>query len=128
VFTKRNRDTDIVQMSKETYQELLWHVLFRGTDTFFMWSSEDQFPEETRLVHEVYAASQQYNEFIEKGYPVTFDIPDKPGTVISGLALNNQVLIRRTDFCTDHSPVEILVGTKVLTIGYAPGVCKIYNL
>lgn len=118
----------IPQMTEQAYQELLWHMLFRGTDTFFMWSMKEEFPEEVRLVHEVYARALQYREFLQEGWPVTFDIPGRPGVVISGLALGNRVLIRRTDFASDHSPATVLVGTKTLTITYAPGQCKIYQL
>ena len=91
-----------------------------------MWSSRHEFPEEVKLVHEVYAAAQQYGEFLEKGWPVTFDLPDKPGVVISGLALDDRVLIRRTDFGYDHSPVEIIVVTRPVKVEYEPGVCVIY--
>ena len=55
-----NPDPDVRQFSKEKYQELLWHMLLRGTDTFFLWCPEDETAEEVRLVHEVYAASLEY--------------------------------------------------------------------
>jgi hypothetical protein len=121
-------DSAIKQMSKESYQELLWHMLLRGTETFFMCGFKEEFPEETRLVHEVYAAAQQYGEFLEHGIPITFDVPDKPGTVISGLLLRDSVLIRRTDFGSNQGPVEILAGTKYITVDYAPGVCRVFGL
>jgi len=47
--------------------------------------------------------------------------------VISGLALGDGVLIRRTDFGTNHEPVEILADTKPVTIEYTPGICKIIS-
>ena len=47
--------------------------------------------------------------------------------MISGLALGDSVLIRRTDFGTNHEPVEILAGTKPVTIEYTPGICKIIS-
>jgi hypothetical protein len=128
VFSGSQPDHRISQMTENTYQELLWHMLLRGTDTFFMWSGKDDFPAETRLVHEVYAAAQEYGEFLEKGWPITFDLPNQPGVVVSGLALDGRVLIRRTDFGEDHLPVELLVGTKSIRIEYAPGICKIYDL
>lgn len=121
-------DPGIPQMSRHAYRELLWHMLFRGTDTFFMWSMKEEFPQEVSLVQEVYAQGLQYKEFLQKGWPVTFDISDKPGTVISGLALDDRVLIRRTDFGTDHSPVRILIGTKAVTVEYAPEICKVFKL
>jgi len=128
VFVGRQSDPAVKQMSKENYQELLWHMLLRGTDTFFMWSGKKEFPEEVRLVHEVYAAAQQYGDFLEHGLPITYDVPSEPGIVISGLALRDSVLIRRTDFGTKHGPVEILAGTKIITVNYAPGTCRILTL
>jgi len=119
----------IIQMSKNCYQELLWHMLLRGTDTFYMYSGkQDEFPEEVRLVHEVYASAQKYGSFLDNGYPITYDVPAEPGVVISGLALGDSVLIRRTDFGTNHEAVEILAGTKIITVEYAPGVCKVLPL
>jgi hypothetical protein len=128
VFISGKMDTTVKQMSKESYQELLWHMLLRGTDTFFLWAMEEEYPEEVRLVHEVYAAAQQYGKFLEHGIPINFDVPNSPGTVISGLALNDSVLVRRTDFGINHDPVEVLAGTKHLTVGYFPGICKIFPL
>ena len=120
--------TELKQMSGECYQELLWHMLFRGTDTFFMWAESDEFPEEVRLLQEVYASAQQYGKFLDHGIPVTFDVPKKAGTVISGLALGDSVLIRRTDFGTNHEPVKIRVGTKNITVDYSPKICRVIAL
>ncbi len=128
IFVGVQPDPSIIQFSENAYQELLWHMLFRGTNAFFMWSGKNEFPKETKLLHEVYAAAQQYGEFLDKGWPITFDLPKKPGAVISGLALDDRVLIRRTDFSDDHSPVEVMVGTKSVTVEYSPGTCKIINL
>lgn len=128
IFVGVEPDPNIIQMSEDSYQELLWHMLLRGTNTFFMWSRKHEFPDEVKLVHEVYAAAQQYGDFLENGWPITYDLPDKPGVVISGLALKDRVLIRRTDFGTAHSPVEIIVGTKAITVEYAPGVCTIIDM
>jgi len=115
-------------MSGNCYQELLWHMLLRGTDTFFMWSRKEEFPEEVRLLHEVYAEAQQYGKFLERGIPITFDVPKEVGIVISGLALGDSVLVRQTDFSSNHLPVKILAGTKIITVNYSPGKCKIVNL
>lgn len=127
VFAGSEFDPAVKQMSRETYRELLWHMLLRGTDTFFMWSGKKEFAEETRLLHEVYSAAQEYGDFLDQGVPVIFDIPDKPGVVISGLALGDKVLVRRTDFNTGHRPVEVLAGTKIITVNYMPGVCQIID-
>jgi len=114
-----------VQMSLECYKELLWHMLLRGTDTFFMWCNRSEYAEEIRPVHEVYSAAQQYGRFLEKGIPITFDVPAEPGTVISGLVLGDSVLIRRTDFGSNREPVSVLAGTKTITVGFNPGKCVI---
>jgi hypothetical protein len=128
IFVSGKPNADVKQMSRTAYQELLWHMLLRGTDAFFMWSGKKDYPEEVRLVHEVYAAAQQYGNFLDNGQPVTYDVPDHPETVVSGLILGDSVLIRRTDFGTDHSPVDVIAGTKVITVEYAPGVCKVLNI
>jgi hypothetical protein len=60
IFEGSGADSTIKQLSKETYQELLWHMLLRGTDAFFLWCMENENPEEVRLLHEVYAEAQQY--------------------------------------------------------------------
>jgi hypothetical protein len=128
IFASGQPDPEIIQMSEKSYQELLWHMLLRGTDTFFMWSGKEEYQKEVQLLYEVYAASLQYNDFIEKGMPVTFDVPKQPGTVISGMVLKDQVLVRRTDFDTNHEPVQLRVGTKIVSVEYAPGVCRIIDL
>jgi hypothetical protein len=128
VFVGTQPDQNVTQMSKGAYQELLWHMLLRGTDTFFMWCTDNQIAEETRLVQEVYADAQKYGKFLERGIPFTFDVPNKPGTVISGLVLNDSVLIRRTDFVENREPVKVLIGTKQINVKYAPKICTIINL
>jgi hypothetical protein len=125
IFEGSVPDTTIKQMSRECYQELLWHMLLRGTDAFFMWAEEKEFPDEVKLLHEVYAEAQRFGRFLDHGMPVTFDIPDKPGTVISGLVLGDSLLVRRTDFSADHLPVQIFAGTKQVTVSYSPGTCNI---
>ncbi|MGD9855748.1 MAG: hypothetical protein AB7U20_12455 [Planctomycetaceae bacterium] len=91
-------DPAVRQFSREKYQELLWHLLLRGHDTFFLWCVADELANEIRLVHEVYAESLAYRGFLDRGTPVSFDVPQEPGTVVSGLRINNRVLIRRTPF------------------------------
>ena len=128
VVVTDNPDPSVKQMSEESYKELLWHMLLRGTDTFFMWCPENEDAKEVQLVHDVYAAAQEYGEFLEKGMPITFDVPDKPATVVSGLVLRDRVLLRRTDFTSSHDPVNVMVGTKKITVEYAPGICTIMDL
>ncbi|MDP2982065.1 MAG: hypothetical protein Q8O92_01890 [Candidatus Latescibacter sp.] len=121
-------DPLVKQFSAGRYQELLWHMLLRGTDTFFLWCPKDEAPEEVKLLHEVYAAAQQYGEFWEKGTPVSFEVPKKPGAVVSGLRLGNRVLVRRTDFTASEAPVVVKVGVKKLSIPAARGMCQILEL
>ncbi|MCZ6795702.1 MAG: hypothetical protein O7J95_19015 [Planctomycetota bacterium] len=91
-------DPRVRQLSAEKYQELLWHLLLRGHDTFFLWCARGELPREIRLVHQVYAEALEYRGFLDRGAPVTFDVPERPGPVVSGLRLGSRVLVRRTDF------------------------------
>jgi hypothetical protein len=128
IFEGSSQDSTIHQLSKENYQELLWHMLLRGTDAFFMWSQKDEFPEEVKFLHEVYADAQKFGRFLEQGIPVTFDVPDKPGPVISGLILGDSLLVRRTDFSSDHDTKQVFAGTRLVTIDYNPGACSVIPL
>ncbi|MCI0634423.1 MAG: hypothetical protein L0206_10995, partial [Actinobacteria bacterium] len=49
-------------------------------------------------MHEVYAAALEHRGFLDRGTPVTFDVPARPGPVVSGLRIGDRVLVRRTDF------------------------------
>ncbi len=115
------------QFSEEMYRELLWHMLLRGADTFYMWCGRDQFAIETRLVHEVYAGAQEYGDFLDGGVPVTFEVPREPGTVVSGLRLGNRVLVRRTDFGGSRSEVRLPVGLGFVDVPSLPGACMILD-
>jgi len=128
IFYPDDVDPSIVQLSKEIYLELLWHMLFRGTDTFAMWCSPEEYAEEVRMPQEVYAAAQEYGEFLEQGLPINFDLAEYPATVISGLIHNDSVLVRRTDFSNNKEPVTILAGTTPITVPYKPGECQVISL
>jgi hypothetical protein len=123
-----NPDPKVVQLSGRSYQELLWHMLLRGTDTFFLWCPAKEDAEEASLVHEVYAAAQRYGEFLEKGTPVDFRVPKRPAAVVSGLALGKRVLVRRTDFAASTEAVKIAVGKSELLVRPAPGQCQVLSL
>ena len=116
------------QFSEEKYQELLWHMLLRGTDTFFVWCGRQDAAKEIQLVHQVYAEAQQFEEFLSKGTPINFSVPRKPGAIISGLKLGNRILIRRTDFTKPQGPVEITVGKTKIKIAATPKRCQIVLL
>lgn len=121
-------DPAVQQFSQAAYQELLWHMLLRGTDTFFLWCPRDEDAEEVRLVAEVYAAAQQYGEFLERGVPLRFDVPKQPGPVVSAIRLNDRLLVRRTDFGQPREPVEIAVGSRTISIEPHPGEMQIVPL
>ncbi len=113
------------QFSEEKYQELLWHMLLRGTDTFFLWCRRQEAAKEIELVHQVYSEAQQYGEFLSNGKPIKFSVPKQPGTVISGLRLGDRVLVRRTDFKKTSEPVEIVIDDKRIIVENVPGHCQI---
>jgi len=125
------------QFSEAKYQELLWHMLLRGTDTFFLWCGRQEAAKEIQLVHQVYSEAQQYGRFLSKGKPINFGVPKQPGTVVSGLKLADRVLIRRTDFKKTSEPspsdgrgepVEIVVDDKRIKVGVTPGRCQIISI
>jgi hypothetical protein len=118
----------VKQFSEEKYQELLWHMLLRGTDTFFVWCGRQDAPKEIKLVHQVYTEAQQYGEFLSKGKPINFNVPKQQGAVISGLKLGNRVLIRRTDFTKPEGPVEINIGKTKIRVAPATKQCQIITL
>lgn len=121
-------DPSVKQLSETAYQELLWHMLLRGTDTFFLWCRSDEDAQECRLVHEVYAAAQQYGEFLEKGIPVTFEVPKTAGVVVSALQLGKRLLVRRTDFGDSREPVPLTVGRHTVPIKVQPGRVQILTV
>jgi hypothetical protein len=121
-------DPDLKAMSPWAYQELLWHMLLRGVDTFFLWCTEEEQTREIELLHPVWAAAQEYGEFLEGGIPISFAVPKHPGTVVSGLRLGQRILVRRTDFTPAPEPVEIRVDGKPVQIPPAAGKCQIVTL
>jgi hypothetical protein len=94
----KQADPAVRQLSHHGYQELLWHLLLRGHDTFFLWCLPNELEDEIKLVHQIYAESLQHNGFIQRGLPISFEVPKSPSSVVSGLRLGNRVLTRRTDF------------------------------
>jgi len=116
------------QFSEGKYQELLWHMLLRGTDTFFLWCRKKESPKEIRLVHQVYAQARRYGRFLSEGQPILFDVPKQPGTIISALKMKNRLLVRRTDFIKRTEPVEITVDNRKIIIADTPGRCQIIAL
>jgi len=116
------------QMSEWAYQELLWHMLLRGTDTFFLWCAQKEQAKEVSLLHPVWSAAQEYGEFLDNGVPVNFNVPKKPGCVISGLRLKDKVLIRRTDFTGNSSIEKITISGKSISVPASKGKCQILSI
>jgi len=116
-------DPQVKQFSREASQELLWHMLLRGTRTLFLWCPQAEDAEECQLVHEVYAAAQEYADFLNRGAPIVLDAPKQPGAVISALRLGKQILVRRTDFGSVSKMVTLAVGASKIPIPVAPRKC-----
>lgn len=118
----------VKQFSEQKYQELLWHLLLRGHDAFAMWCTPPETKKETRLVQEVYAASLEYAEYLDKGEPINFEVPKQPGPVVSGLRLGNKVLVRRTDFDDTSAPITIRADGMTLSVPRVDGSCQVLSL
>ncbi|MBI5395087.1 MAG: hypothetical protein HZA91_07305 [Verrucomicrobia bacterium] len=121
-------DPAVKQFSAGKYQELLWHMLLRGHDTLFLWCPRDETAEEVRLLHEVWAASLEYREFLEKGKPLLFDVPRKQGPVVSALQLGDRALVRRTDFDDHKDPLTVTIGGKTIAVPRADDRCQVLKL
>ncbi len=107
-----NPSPQVQQFSKEKYRELLWHLLLRGHDTFFLWCLGNELAVEVEMLHEVYRDSLNYSEFLTNGEPVSFDVPESAGTVISGLRVGDRVLVRRTDFGSPALPSMLQINSQ----------------
>ncbi|MGI6572250.1 MAG: hypothetical protein ACOX19_02210 [Fermentimonas sp.] len=123
-----NPDPEVKQMGKEAYKELLWHLLLRGNDMFFSWCTSEELEIEMELLQSVYNSSLEYNQWFESGRPITFDVPVDEKHVISGLLLNQKILVRRTDFIEHPGPITIFVNGAALSVPHRPGECQIITL
>lgn len=123
-----NPDPVVKQFSEAKYQELLWHMFLRGHDTMFLYYELEELEKETRLLHQVYAAAMEYREFLDNGTPVSFAVPKQEGPVVSGLRLENRVLIRRTDFTDTQGPVPVTIEGRTLNIPRLDGKCQIFTI
>jgi len=121
-------DPRVRQMSEWAYRELLWHMLLRGHDAFFLWCPTEEFEQELRPLHQVYAESLEYRDFLAQGEPVCFQVPKQPGPVVSALKLGDQLLVRRTDFDDTQTPVPLSVHGETLQVERAQGRCQILPL
>jgi hypothetical protein len=125
IDAERYPNSDFKPLSARGYQELLWHMLLRGTDTFFLWCADSESADEIRLLHEVYATAQEYGDFLEKGVPIMFDVPKPPAPVVSALLADGRLLLRRTDFGPARGPVTIEIGGRKIVVPEATGRCRI---
>jgi len=124
----RRPDPRVKQLSKEKYQELLWHLLLRGHDTFFLWSPRAEALEESQLVHQVYADSHRHLEFLLHGTPVTFQVLQTAGPVVSALRLGSRLLVRRTDFDSTEAPVALRLDGVKVEVPRLPGRSQLLEL
>ena len=115
-------------MSEAMYQELLWHALLRGADSFCMWSPDAETAAEVKPVHAVYAAALEYAAFLDHGTPVTFAVPDQPGPVVSALKLEKRLLVRRTDFTDARDAVDLTVDGRAVKVPRLDGKCAVLDL
>jgi len=119
-------DDTITQMSDHAYQELLWHMLLRGSDTFFLWCQKHESAKEVALLHRVWADALEYADWLNRGVPITFDVPGQQQPVVSALRLGKQILVRRTDFDDKYpGPVVLEVDGKRIPVPAAPGRCQV---
>lgn len=120
---------DFEALTEANYEELLWHLLLRGHDTFAMWCPGPELAQEIRPVHRVYAAALEYAEFLDKGQAVFFDVPKQPGSIVSALRVGRRFLVRRTDFgpATEFVEVKLPEGA-ILRVPRAAGKCVILQI
>lgn len=123
-----NPEPAVRQFSETAYQELLWHLLLRGHDTFFVWCLPQEAAKETELAHQVYAAALEYGRYLDKGAPISFNVPMQPGPFVPGLRSGDTVLVRRTDFDGRSAPVRLRVDGRVIEVPAVPGRCQILHL
>jgi hypothetical protein len=121
-------DSAVKQLSEEMYKEFLWHMLLRKTTSFYNWCPDTEATKEAELLQGVYADSLEYEEYFEKGTPISFETPTAPGPVVSGLKLGNKVLVLRTDFTDTKDPVEVKIGSAVLSIPRVDGKCQVLTI
>ena len=119
---------EVPQMSEWAYQELIWHLYLRGTDGLMMWCRAEETTTEVRLITEVMDGMLAHREFIGEGVPVMFNVPNEPGTVVSGLRLGDRLLVRRTDFDDNQEPIRGVVGDRIVEVPRRDGETWIIDL
>jgi len=122
-------DPAVRQFSEEKYQELIWHMLLRGTDGLMNWCMDAETVKEIQLIQQVYAAALEYKDFLDHGTPVAFDVPTAPAPVVSALLLNDRLLVRRTEFGGMEAHIVLQPPEQPPAIvKAAPGRCQLIDL
>lgn len=119
---------DVAQFGTGKYRELLWHMLLRGCDGFALWCRDSEIAFEVKPLQQVYAEALTYRDFLESGEPLTYELPQRPGPVVSGLRLGDRLLVRRTDFSETAEPVTVPLGSAAVEIPRNEGACQILPL
>jgi len=124
-----NPDPSVQQMSRESYKELLWHLLLRGHDRLYSWCRRNELATEMSLLQEVYDESLKYDEpWFRSGRPITFEVPSQEKSVISGLKWNDCFLVRRTDFTDSKKTITLDLDEGELIVPYKPGTCQVLSI
>ena len=103
-------------------------MLLRGGDTFFLRCPHDESGEEAALLHQVYAASLEFKDFLDRGTPVTFEVPGEPGPVVSALKLGDRLLVRRTDFTDERNAISLKIDEREILVPRLDGRVQILGL
>ena len=74
------------------------------------------------------AGTHSRREFLEKGEPINFAVPERQGAIVSGLRLRDRVLVHRTDFDAAGESVMIAVDGRTLNVPRVQGECRILQI
>ncbi|MBA3845173.1 MAG: hypothetical protein H0X45_00875, partial [Planctomycetes bacterium] len=112
----------------ERYEEALWHLLLRGADSFCMWCPAEAMAAQLAPVHRVWAAAGEHGEFLARGAPVLWAVPDEPGAAVSALQLGKRLLVRRTDGVAQAGDIAVEIDGQRVAVPPSPGRCQIITL
>jgi len=122
-------DDSIRPLTEAAYKELLWHMLLRGTDTYFLWCRGARTQFEVPPLHEVWAESLEYSQWLEKGHPILFDVPKSQTPIVSAVRLGPRLLVRRTDFDESHpGAVAIKIDGTAVDVPHMPGKMQVLEI
>ncbi len=81
-------------------------------------------------MHQVYRESHAYREFLLEGEPIAFDVPSKPGPVVSAIRLGPKLLVIRSDFDGTREPVTLEWEGRTIEVppGNGPQLLKLPEL